>query len=130
MSADEVKAAKRSAPRPNTTTAAEARILLFPTSTTHASYALPSHWSAKYVTVRAIDQDLKFSVSTGLAGQEVDYTLAAAADGQANDPTLGKLVVAGTAEDYQMPEVKQGDTMYFNVEAAGSGSVELVLSSP
>lgn len=122
------RAAGRIVPLANTSDAAEASILLLATSGSSASFTLPAAWKGKYVTLRAIDQDLKYHVTVGAAGT-VDYGLASAADGQGDDATLGKLLAAGETDDYQLPECRKVEDLFLNFEAAGVGSFEVSLSS-
>jgi len=125
----EKRAAALVVPMPNTAASLpDAQILLFATAVTHLSPALPNAWAGKYISITPIGCGVWFHVTVG-ATQEIDQGVAGAADGNGDDPTLGKYIASGTEKHYQLPELKLGETMYLNFEADAVATLEVALSS-
>jgi len=126
----ERKAAAVYPPMSNSSTdTGEQGIGLFAMSTTHASSQIPDNWSGKFISVHPINGAVWISGNVGSAGQEVDRTVAAAADGDLDNPKNGKHIPSGEERHYQLPEWQSPRKFFLNYEADATGTLEVCLSS-
>ena len=98
-------------------------VLLFAVSTTHFTAQIPSEWASRYVILRSITSNARWLISKN-SSAEVDYTLAAASNGQPS-PKLGAYLPEGEIVHVLLPPLSPGEKLYLSAEGNTSGGLEI-----
>lgn len=120
MSIEEYKAAKVTAPTGNGVDNSDVRYVAV--STTATSIAIPAAWHRGWVTLKLVTANAVLFFSEQVTTLP-DISKVAA------DPQLGWYMAAGEKEDYRLPGVTPGATLYLCIDGDATGSLYLRPSS-